>query len=363
MKSIASQFRAGVLAACTLLASPADAQQQRVPPEIASLARTIAAELVMQCPLTDADDVAAFASCRDALADDGALRSALNDAILWGRERPQQATTLEHAPLTQLAPDVWTRLYAPLFMFNGNHAVEWVPSENLYVIRLEAAFRNRLAPGQFPEPFWHDTAKWSAYQNANGVLLWVQPRTGRIAIAQFTDHARTPVLQHVDPVARRFDGQWLWTDAAGRTQPAVTVFEAQYRSDNPYRIALDRQYRDLALQLREAQCSSCHVPSNPGHSERLVLLSSPAHAAGEIDRVIRLVRDPAPAHGGATSHALSADDRQWLLQSAEAFRDTVRAARNWEADAARRDHDRDVAWQPLRSEVSLRPATELRLRP
>jgi hypothetical protein len=355
MKSIASQFRAGVLAACTLLATPSGAQQA-VPPAVAALARTIAAELLMHCPLTDANDAEAFASCRDALADDGVLRSALPDTVLWGRE-PLPDAKLARTALTQLAPEAWTRLYAPLFMFNGNHEVQWMPAENLFVIRLEAAFRNQLAPGQFPEPFWHDAAQWAAYQKTNGLLLWVQPQTGRVHVAQFTDRAATPMLQPVQPVAHRFDGQWLWTDPSGRTQPAVTLFEGQYRADNPYRVALDRQYRDLALQMREAQCSSCHVPSNPGHSQRLVLLSTPAHAAGEIDRVIRLVRsDRAPKVRG---HALSAEDRQWLLQSAEAFRDTVRAARNWDSEAARQERNAS-AWQPLRREVSLKLTNEMR---
>jgi hypothetical protein len=353
MKSIASQFRAGVLAACSLLATPSGAQQA-VPPAIAGLARTIAAELVMHCPLTDANDAEAFDSCRAALADDGVLRKALPDRILWGRQG-REAGKLERTALTQLAPEAWTRLYAPLFMFNGNHVVEWVPEENQFLIRLEAAFRNQLEPGQFPEPFWHDAAQWAAYQNTNALMLWVQPQTGRIHVAQFTDRADTPLLQPVQPVARRFDGQWLWTDAAGRTQPAVTLFEGQYRADNPYRIALDRQYRDLALQMREAQCSSCHVPSNPGHSQRLVLLSTPAHASGEIDRVIRLVRSE--KRTALRGHTISAEDRQWLLQSAEAFRDTVRAARQWDAQAARQE--RSANWQPLAREVSLKITPQL----
>ena len=360
MKSNASHIRAGILAVAALLASPAQAQEQQpVPAAIAGMARTIAAELMMHCPLADANDAGAFESCRAALADDGALRSALPEFLLWGRDAGDARAALDRNAFTQLAPEVWTRLYAPLFMFNGNHQVEWVQSENQFVIRLEAAFRNRLAPGQFPYPFWHDTPTWSAYQNTNGLLLWVQPQTGRIHVAQFTERAATPMLQPVEPVARRFDGQWLWTDAGGRTQPEATLIEGQVRPENPYRPALDRQFRDLALQLREAQCSRCHVPDNPAQSRRLVLLSSPAHAAGEIARVIRVVRDQSP--GTVPAHALSAEDRQWLLQSAQAFGDTVRAARGWEAEAARRQ--RDLAWQPLRSEVSLRPATELRLRP
>jgi hypothetical protein len=362
MKQLLPLRLAAVLAAAILLtATPARAQQQvAIPEPIAAMARALAAELLMQCPLADANDTAAFESCREALQGDSVLQSYLPEIVLWGREGPDGQPTLRQAAVTQLAPEVWTHLYAPLFMFNGNHKVEWVPRENLFVIRLEAAFRNRLAPGQFPYPFWHEQGKWAAYQNANGLLLWVQPQTARIHLAQFTDRAATALLQPVEPVARQFDGQWLWTDQAGRTQPAVTLFDGLYRSENPYRGPLDRQYRDLALQMREAQCSSCHVPSNPGQARRLVLLSTPAHAAGEIERVIRSVReDRMPAGGGRQGHALSADDKKWLLQSAEAFRDTVRAARAWEMDATRRE--RAATWRPLdKSDVSLRPtATSL----
>lgn len=348
--SIASTLRAAALLAAFWLAMPADAQQQRpaVPAALASLARAIAAELVMHCPLSDPDDVSAFEGCRGALGDGSILRGALPDRVLWGRDGGSQG--LADANLTQLAPETWTRLYAPLFMFNGNHQVEWVPAENQFVIRLEAAFRNRLAPGLFPHPLWHEQAGWKAYQNTNGLLLWVQPQTARVHVAQFTDRAATPPLQAVEPVARRFDGQWLWTDAAGRTQPAVSAFDGLYRPENPYRGVLDRHYRDLALQLREAQCSSCHVPSNPERSRRLVLLSSPAHVSGEIERVIRSVRDAQPV-AAAPAHALTPEDRQWLLLSAEAFRDTVRAAGAWEQEAARLQAA--GVWRPPRPDAAM----------
>jgi hypothetical protein len=43
--------------------------------------------------------------------------------------------------------------------------------------------------------------------------------------------------------------------------------------------------------MRAGQCSSCHVPNNPAATKRLVLLQTPAHAAGEIKRLLRSVRD------------------------------------------------------------------------
>lgn len=330
--SIASLMRSAALLAALALAAPADAQQRpAVPPEVASLARAIAAELVMQCPLSDADDASAFEGCRGALGEGSVLRAALPERVFWGREAAAGAAP-GAANLTQLAPEVWARLYAPLFMFNGNHSVEWMPGENQFVIRLEAAFRNRLPQGLFPYPFWHEQATWNAYQHANGLLLWVQPQTARVHVAQFTDRAATPLLQEVQPVARRFDGRWLWTDAGGRMQPAVAHFDGLYRPGNPYLEALDRQYRDLALQLRESRCSACHTPASQAANGRLVLLSSGAHVAGEIDRLVRAVREAGPATKPAP-HALTAEDQQWLLMSAEAFHATVRAARAWEQQA------------------------------
>ena len=336
------------VAAATLACTGAAwAQQQEVPvpPAIQAMARTVAAELAARCPVVDASDVAAFADCRAALYGSNTLRANMPAVLLWGRQNPNPKVTLRQTNLTQFSPDTWTHLYAPLFMFNGKHKVEWVAEERKFVVRLEAAFRNRLPPGQFPYPFWHEEAKWSAYENANGWLLWVDPVSTRIQAAQFTRRADNPLLQEVQSVKHEFKGDWMWTDSAGRTQPAVTLFDGLYRPENPYLRALDRQYRDLALQLRESQCSSCHVPNNPDKSSRLVLLSTPAHAAGEIDRLIKSVKeDRMPMDENRISYALTPENKQWLLESAEAFRSTVQSARQWEVQAAR--GAQPVAWQP-----------------
>jgi hypothetical protein len=41
---------------------------------------------------------------------------------------------------------------------------------------------------------WHDEAKWGVYQAANSVLLWVDPKTAKITIAQFTERGRGEAL-------------------------------------------------------------------------------------------------------------------------------------------------------------------------
>jgi hypothetical protein len=331
------------------------AQDVPVPAALQKMAEDIASELALRCPVVEAGDTAAYNNCRKALFNDSQLRSKLPAVVLWGRQNKKPDATLRQTNLTQFAPDVWTSMYAPLFMFNGKHTVEWVPAEKRFLIRLEAAFRNRLPPGQFPYPFWHEEEKWAVYEKANGFMLWIDPATHRIQAAQFTDRAPNPMLQPVQHVARTFEGHWLWTDDKGRTQPAVTLFDGLYRAENPYIKTMDSQYRDLALQLRESQCTNCHVPNNPDKMSRLVLLSTPAHAAGEIERLIKSVKeDRMPMDDFRVSYALSPENKKWLLERAEAFRATVQAAQAWERQAASQSGaNRSVqgaapaAWQPV----------------
>ena len=76
--------------------------------------------------------------------------------LLWGRPHPKPGGSLKDTTLTQFAPEVWTGLYAPLFMFDGSWSLEYNESERLYRVKLGALFRNALDPGQYPYPFWHD---------------------------------------------------------------------------------------------------------------------------------------------------------------------------------------------------------------
>lgn len=330
------RFAALAVTGLLALAGPTRAQQAPpVPAAVEQAAREIASELAKHCPLAPAGDTGAYNTCRLGMYGPSTLRAHLPAFLLWGRQSKAPGATLRQTHLTQFAPDVWTSMYAPLFMFNGRHTVDWVPEERMYRVRLEVAFRNRLAPGQFPYPFWHDDNKWAMYENANSMTLWMAD-TAKIRAAQYTDNAPTARLQTVQPVKHaKHDGAWLWTDEKGNTQPAVTLFDGLYRAENPHLKAMDRQYRDLALQMRESQCTQCHVPNNPDKMSRLVLLSTPVHAAGEIDRLIKSVReDRMPVDELRTVSPLAPDHKKWLLESAEAFRTTVQAAQAWEKKAA-----------------------------
>jgi hypothetical protein len=303
--------------------------------QVEQLAANLAAELSRLCPPAQPGDQAAFDRCRHALWDDSALRSSLSQYVLWGRVKDRDlGAPIKETNLTQFAPDVLTGMYIPLFMFNGKHEVEYRPAEGLYRIRLETAFRNRLAPGQFPYPFWHEESKWSVYQSANSILLWVDPKTLKVKVGQFTDRGpNKPIISSEWVAAPKFDGKWMWTDADGHDQPQVTLFDGLFRPDNPYAGKLDAAYRSFALKLRDGQCLDCHVPNNPEKMKKLVLLQSPAHAAGEISRVMEAVRkDKMPLDQTGIEAPLDEPIKKALLQEGAAFEALVKAAKAGEKD-------------------------------
>jgi len=122
-----------------------------------------------------------------------------------------------------------------MFMFDGTWAIEFDERERLYRARLGALFRNALAPGQYPYPFWHSAKKWNDYQSANAVVFWIKPESGAIMVGQFTNDGRKDARLKSLPVARPpFDRQWMWTDADGTIQPQPDLFRGLFTADNPY---------------------------------------------------------------------------------------------------------------------------------
>ena len=300
--------------------------------QIAQMASEVALELQQICPPASPSDQAAFDRCRRSLFGDSALRRSLAPRLLWGRRNQDAGAALKNTNFTQFAPDVIAGLYLSLFMYSGEYSTEYVERERLYLIRLRAGFRNLLPPGQFPYPFWHDEAKWGVYQAANSVLLWVNPKTAKIVIGQFTERGSDSPVVSTQPIWPKFDGNWMWMDNAGRIQPRVTLFDGLFRQDNPYLPKLDFTYRTLALRMRDAQCDKCHAPNNPLPMRRLVLMHTPAHAAGEITRLMTAVReDRMPRDDNGIEQPLEPALKRALLESGGAFEELVQAAKDWEA--------------------------------
>ena len=171
------------------------------------------------------------------------------------------------------------------------------------------------------------------YEKANQIILHWDAPTERVKVAQFTVFgANAPIVATSSVTPPAFDGQWRWTDTQGRTQPMVTVFDGLMSPANPYLGRMDTTYKALALRLRDNQCMECHVPNNPDHSKRLVLLQTPMHAAGEIKRLMKSVREdkmPLDEYGVATS--LDARTKAALLDEGAAFESILDLAKQWES--------------------------------
>jgi hypothetical protein len=294
-------------------------------------AAALAADMARLCPVADRADQRALEACRSGLYQGSLFKRTLMDYVPWGRQK-DPALSLKESNLTQFAPDVLTGMYVPLFMFNGQYSVVPVQREGLYQIRLQTAFRNRLQPGQFPYPFWHEADKWSMYERANEIILWWDATSERVRFAQFTVFGTHQAIQAASPVTPPpFDGKWMWTDAQGKTQPAVTVFDGILRSENPYIGKVELAYRAFALRLREGQCFDCHVPNNPDKMKRLVLLQTPMHAAAEIKRVMKSVRDDRMPHDEfGHEKPLAPNIKAALLDQGASFERVLDLARQWE---------------------------------
>lgn len=321
----------GIVACCLTLALGASAQDNDAArPRVETTVRQLAQELSAACPLADPADQTALEACRRALFTGSLLRRSLDNILLWGRLEPGES--LKNTTLTQFAPEAWTGLYAPMFMFDGTWRLDYDESEQLYRARLGVLFRNALDPGQYPYPFWHDAKKWNDYQAANIMVLWIAPQSGRIVVGQFIRNSQgSPGLQSV--ARPPFDGQWMWTDANGIDQPAPTLFRGLFSENNPYIGKLEPAYRELANAMRSGHCNDCHVPNNPSRMKRLVLLQTPAHAASEIKRLMKSVRDfEMPVDDSLLYHEIDLDTRAALLDYGGVFEDLLDAARAWEAE-------------------------------
>ncbi len=311
---------------------------------VSLLAGALAREFAESCPMAAPADRGALVRCRTALFGSGsALRRSLPDYVLWGRIN-DPTLALKDSTLTQFGRDVFTYAYAPLFMYAGKYEVVFDEREKLYRVEFVTAFRNRLLPGEFPYPFWHDEKKWSTYQGANRMTIWVgyddTAGTERIKAMQFNmlgqNHAGMPLPIPLPAFDKETHGKWLWTDAQGKTQPQVTLFDGLYQAANPHLPRLDAAYRAVAVELRNGDCMSCHVPNNPDKMKRLVLLQTPAHAASEIGRVIKSVReDRMPLDDIGIEKPMPQGAKAALLAKAEAFNAALQDAKAWESSHAK----------------------------
>lgn len=273
---------------------------------------------------------AAYETCRAALFADERLQALFSPALRWGGDVPGKS--LDELALTHFDPRVFSGLYLPLFETTGRVITTTDANGSHTAIRLQVRFRNELGPGQFPYPFWHSPAKWTAYENANQIIFYLNRDSGLIDVAlrssQGSEEGLPPIRSARPPA---FDGQWVWNSAAGKPQPSTAWFDGLMHPDNPHLGDVIDGYRRFATTMRNASCLSCHVPSNPAGARTLVLLQTPAHAAGEIKRVLKAVRaGKMPIEDWGDPQPLEESLKRILLLEGQAFSDAVDQALAWE---------------------------------
>jgi hypothetical protein len=322
-----------LLALAGLMLLPgADAVRTNAPDAGISLrAAALAEALALACPVAGYGDEAAFQACGHALR---TLTLPVAQIVAWGGDQTDKQ--INRKGLTHLNSQVFQTMYLPLFSFTGNWALTEDSSTHTPIIRLQAYFRNTLPPGNYPYPFWHSSDKWIAYETANEVRFYLDP-DGRIFVATRSaagDEARRG--SYTRAVTPAFHGSWEWQDSAGKRQPYVSLFSARYSQANPSLSGLDKTYRSFALRIRDESCLECHTPANKAGSDRLGLLQTPLHAAGEIDNVIAAVKSAEmPEDDIGLRKDIPAADRAALLADAMAFRDELARADQWETNHSR----------------------------
>ena len=184
------------------------------PPPAAPLdarADALASRLIAAYPATesrghlDYNTQAAFGACAASLR---TLALPFAASLAWGDDQPGQS--IKRKRLTHFGSEIFQSLYLPLFGFSGRWSVDEDCRTHLPIIRLEASFRNALPPDDYPSLFWHNAAKWTAYETANGLRYYLYERGRAFVVTRDADGSsawREP-YRLVTPPA--FHGAWLW---------------------------------------------------------------------------------------------------------------------------------------------------------
>ncbi len=313
--------------ALTLSVAACDSGSNKI--NMTSYAETFVAALAKACPMTGPDDAAAFDACRKQLGT-GVEAKALHDTVvLWGGE--QSALGWDKKKLTYFKGEVFERLYLSLYMFTGKQRIIGEGPEGTTVVAVEAYFRNGLPPGGYPYPFWHSATKWDAYEKSNEIRFYLtaEGKAKFITRGDGGSNDNRGAYAAVTPPA--FAGEWTWTDASGQAQPYITLFGDLFSANNPHLTRVDETYKAVATSMRNADCTGCHAPDGHKFMNRLTLLQTPQHAAGEIDAVLKTVNDRSmPKTEKGDRLALDPKLKTELLITGEAFKKALDDAAAWQ---------------------------------
>jgi hypothetical protein len=137
-----------VMATLCVASSTIHAEQPAASIEIRAAA--LAESLAAACPVAAYDSEIAFQACASALPD---IQLPMQSAIARGGDQPTKQ--IKKKGLTHFSSQVFQTMYLPLFVFTGRWSLDEDKRSHSPIIRVEAFFRNRLAPDDSPYPFWH----------------------------------------------------------------------------------------------------------------------------------------------------------------------------------------------------------------
>jgi hypothetical protein len=318
---------AGVAGVLALSIAACDSGTSKI--NMTSYAETLATALAKACPMAGPDNAAAFDACRKQLGA-GAEAKVLHDTVvLWGGE--QSTLSWDKKKLSYFKGEIFERLYLSLYMFTGKQRIVGEGPEGTTVVAVEAYFRNGLPPGGYPYPFWHSGAKWEAYEKSNEIRFYLtaEGKARFVTRGDSGSNDNRGAYAAVKPPA--FAGEWTWTDASGQAQPYITLFGDLFSANNPHLARVDETYKAVALSMRNADCSGCHAPDGHKYMNRLTLLQTPQHAAGEIEGVLKTVRDnKMPQTEKGDPKVLDPKIKSELLINGDAFKKALDAASDWQ---------------------------------
>ena len=195
------------------------------------------------------------AASADKLARFALLRDTLSDPLYWGGHTAGASYDPADSQLTLFNPLVWRRMYLSLFMFPGPYRIE--RADPYLLLWIPYQFRSKLDMGAYPYPFWHSKKKWDSYQLATELILVFEK--GKI-IAAYRSDSQDPGRPYL---ARVWDGEWHWTDAAGQEQPYVSLYTYLFSAANPHVTRLDAAYRALEAEARRLGVSRLLLETGP----------------------------------------------------------------------------------------------------
>jgi hypothetical protein len=284
--------------------------------------------LIDACPLAAPSDEDARALCAATLSENKFLASMMVEPFQWGGQKTLGDFDFKNSNMSKFNILVWRRMYLSLLMFPGEMSIEQTAAGQT-VVHLPFQFRNQLAIGSYPYPFWHSKKKWDSYQFSRELVLVFQGGQWQGAMRSADQDTARAQTSHV------WSGQWHWEEG-GEEMPYVSLYRYLLSPSNPNADRLDAAFRSFSGGMRNQACLMCHSPDNYAASTQLEFFNYPNQAlvgrASIIDKLERNEMPPADNTLGLPAGIQDEAERQELLTLAREFKAAGDAALAFEGE-------------------------------